>query len=108
VNTTGLDCKVVVPGEPHHKLKCVRADALQLVRDAQTFNVVLHNWHRESRAGYMNAWSAFPDEQRDDTGQAFGPIAGPESLVLRRHAADNVMVIAIVSHVGGIIGARAV
>jgi hypothetical protein len=56
----------------------------------------------------MNAWSAFPDEQRDDTGQAFGPIAGPESLVLRRHAADNVMVIAIVSHVGGIIGARAV
>jgi hypothetical protein len=50
----------------------------------------------------MDAGASLPDEQRDDPGQAFGPIAGPKLLALRRHAADQVMVDAIVGHVGGI------
>lgn len=103
-NMAGRDCKVVVPGEPHHKIECLGTDAPQFVRDAQAFNILLHNRHRKSRADEMNAGAARSNEQRDNPGQAFGPIARPEQLALRRHAADQVTVNIVVIHVAGITG----
>jgi hypothetical protein len=72
------------------------------VCDPQAFKVLLHYRHRKSSGDHMDAGASLPNEQSDDSGQAFGPIAGPELLALRRHAADQVMVNAIVGHVGGI------